>query len=109
MTAEVSLITLKYDNVIMVPVSALQTDDGESYYVNVMTDPETQEMERRDVTVVTQNNDYAVVGKPADAPAEENPDMPVSELDGTETLVIAGGISPDMGTMDGSSDEAVVM
>lgn len=109
MTAEVSLITLKYDNVIMVPTSALQTDDGESYYVNVMTDPETQEMERRDVTVVTQNNDYAVVGKPADAPAEENPDMPVSELDGTETLVIAGGISPDMGTMDGSSDEAVVM
>lgn len=109
MTAEVSLITLKYDNVIMVPTSALQTDDGESYYVNIMTDPETQEMQRRDVTVVTQNNDYAVVGKPADAPAEENPDMAVSDLDGTETLVIAGGISADMGMTDGASAEMAVM
>ena len=87
MTANVSLTTEKIDDVIMVPVTALQTDDGASYYVNVETDPETHASERRDVTVIAQNDSLAVVGRPEDAAGE----MEVSPLADGETLVISGG------------------
>lgn len=91
MTAEVSLTTQKLENVVMVPMTALLTDDGETYYVNLETDPETHATERLDVRVVAKNDDYAVVGKPADAPADQNSDMPESPLSDSDVLVIAGG------------------
>lgn len=100
MTAEVSLTTQQLDNVVMVPVTALLTDDGQSYYVNVETDPETHAMERLDVEVIAKNDDFAVIGKPADAPADQNPDMPESPLSDGDVLVIAGGSMPE-GMVDG--------
>ena len=96
MTAEVSLTTQQLDNVVMVPVTALLTDDGQSYYVNVETDPETHAMERLDVDVIAKNDDFAVIGKPADAPADQNPDMPESPLSDGDVLVIAGGSMPEV-------------
>lgn len=92
MTAEVTLITKQLDDVIMVPATALQSDDGTSYYVNVQTDAESGNVERRDVTVVAQNDDMAVIGRPADAAADSNPDMAASPLEDGETVVIAGGM-----------------
>lgn len=91
MTAEVTLITKQLDDVIMVPATALQSDDGTSHYVNVQTDAETGKVERRDVTVVAQNDDMAVIGRPDDAAADSNPDMVTSPLKDGETVVIAGG------------------
>lgn len=108
MTAEVSLTTQQIDNVIMVPITALLTDDGENYYVNVETDPETHAAERLDVQVVAKNDDFAVVGKPADAPADQNPDMPESPLADGDTLVIAGGMMPEVDGMDGAAGEMAV-
>jgi len=98
MTANVSLTVEKIDDVIMVPVTALQTDGGESYHVVVETDPETHAVERRDVTVITQNDDYAVVGRPEDGTG----DMEVSPVADGETLVISGG---GMDAMDGAGLE----
>lgn len=93
MTAQVSLVTEQVDDVIMVPTSALLTDDGESYYVMVETDPETHEAERVDVQVAIKNDDYAVVGRPADE-ADAS-----SEEDGTEGLEDIN--NPDDGGDDG--------
>lgn len=103
MTAEVSLTTQKLENVVMVPMTALLTDDGETYYVNLETDPETHATERLDVRVVAKNDDYAVVGKPADAPAGQNSDMPESPLSDSDVLVIAGGAMPEDEMMDGGA------
>lgn len=101
MTAEVSLTTQQLDNVVMVPATALLTDDGETYHVNLETDPETHETERLEVEVVAKNDDFAVIGKSADAPADQNHDMPESPLSDGDVLVIAGGnMSEDM--MDGA-------
>ena len=47
----------------MVPTMALMTEDGEHYYVNVATDDEGKQTHRVKVTVVTQNENEAVVGK----------------------------------------------
>ena len=67
MTAQVTLTTQQIDDIIMVPTTALLTDDGQNYYVNVQTDAETGETERRDVTVVAKNDNFAVVGRPDDS------------------------------------------
>lgn len=105
MTAEVSLTTQKLQNVIMVPMTALLTDDGENYYVNVETDPDTHATKRLDVDVVAKNGDFAVVGKPADAPADQNADMPKSPLSDGDVLVIAGGsVAEDDMSDDGAVD-----
>lgn len=103
MTAEVSLTTQKLENVVMVPMTALLTDDGETHYVNLETDPETHAMERLDVAVVAKNDDFAVVGKPADAPADQNADMPESPLSDGDVLVIAGGAMPEDEMVDGGA------
>lgn len=91
MTAQVSLTTQHMDDVIMVPVTALQTDDGVSHYVNVLTDPETGAFERRDVTVVLKSDDLAVVGKPADAPAPAGDPTPTAPVNDGDELVVSGG------------------
>lgn len=92
MTAEVSVVTEQLDDVAMVPTMALMTEDGEHYYVNVATDDEGKETRRVKVTVVTQNDNDAVVGKTQvkrdDQGNEINPDVPVTKLRDGDTIVV---------------------
>lgn len=117
MTAEVSVVTEKLDDVVMVPTMALMTEDGEHYYVNLATDSEGKKTRRVKVTVVTQNDNEAVVGKTQvkrdDQGNEINPDVPVTKLRDGDTLVMDtgadatadGGYSADSGSM--SADEGM--
>lgn len=117
MTAKVSLVTEQLDDVIMVPSMALMTDDGQNYYVMVQTDAETQASERREVTVVTKNDDFAVIGKPAPDGEEPqgdpnqtdpNASLPESAVADGEILLI--GATGDTGIDDGMSvDSSGVM
>lgn len=61
MTASVEILLQHVPDAMTVPSSALATDDGTSFYVYVMTDPETQACERRDVTVTAQSATSAAV------------------------------------------------
>ena len=104
MTAQVQLVTQQLDDVVMVPTMALLTDDGTSYYVNVLKDPETGETERRDVTVTARNDDFAVIGKPKDAAPDSSPDLATAPVEDGDTLVVSGGmIAGDMSGADGES------
>ena len=117
MTAEVSVVTEQLDDVVMVPTMALMTEDGEHYYVNVATDDEGKQTRRVKVTVVTQNDNEAVVGKMQvkrdDQGNEINPNVPVTKLRDGDTLVMDtgadatadGGYSADSGSM--SADEGM--
>ena len=117
MTAEVSVVTEQLDDVVMVPTMALMTEDGEHYYVNVATDDEGKQTRRVKVTVVTQNDDEAVVGKTQVKHDEQgneiNPNVPVTKLRDGDTLVMNtgagatadGGYSADSGSM--SADEGM--
>lgn len=95
MTAEVSVVTEQLDDVVMVPTMALMTEDGEHYYVNVATDDEGKETRRVKVSVVTQNDNDAVVGKTQvkrdDQGNEINPDVPVTKLRDGDTIVVDTG------------------
>lgn len=95
MTAEVSVVTEQLDDVVMVPTMALMTEDGEHYYVNLATDNEGKETRRVKVTVVTQNDNDAVVGKTQvkrdDQGNEINPDVPVTKLRDADTIVMDTG------------------
>ena len=95
MTAEVSVVTEQLDDVVMVPTMALMTEDGENYYVNLATDNEGKETRRVKVTVVTQNDNHAVVGKTQvkrdDQGNEINPNVPVTKLRDGDTLVMDTG------------------
>ena len=103
MTAEVSVVTEQLDDVVMVPTMALMTEDGEHYYVNVATNGEAKETRRVKVTVVTQNDNDAVVGKTQvkrdDQGNEINPNVPVTKLRDGDTLVMdsGGGMTADGG------------
>lgn len=92
MTAEVSVVTEQLDDVVMVPTMALMTEDGEHYYVNLATDDEGKETRRVKVSVVTQNDNDAVVGKTQvkrdDQGNEINPDVPVTKLRDGDTIVM---------------------
>lgn len=117
MTAEVSVVTEQLNDVVMVPTMALMTEDGEHYYVNVATDDEGKQTRRVKVTVVTQNDNEAVVGKTQvkrdDQGNEINPNVPVTKLRDGDTLVMDtganatadGGYSADSGSM--SDDEGM--
>ena len=117
MTAEVSVVTEQLDDVVMVPTMALMTEDGEHYYVNVTTDVEGKQTHRVKVTVVTQNDNEAVVGKTQvkrdDQGNEINPNVPVTKLRDGDTIVMDtgagmtadGGDSADSGSM--SDDEGM--
>ncbi|WP_138378560.1 efflux RND transporter periplasmic adaptor subunit [Collinsella bouchesdurhonensis] len=100
MTAEVSIIAEQLDNVVMVPTLALMTGDGDTHYVNLATDETSTETRRVEVSIVTQNDDEAVVGKVEteydDQGNEINPNVPVTKLRGGDTLVVD--------TESGSSD-----
>lgn len=95
MTAEVSVVTEQLDDVVMVPTMALMTEDGENYYVNLATDSEGKETRRVKVTVVTQNDNDAVVGKTQVKRDEQgneiNPNVPVTKLRDGDTLVMDNG------------------
>lgn len=95
MTAEVSVVTEQLDDVVMVPTMALMTEDGEHYYVNLATDDEGKETRRVKVTVVTQNDNEAVVGKTQvkrdDQGNEINPNVPVTKLRDGDTIVMDTG------------------
>lgn len=117
MTAEVSVVTEQLEDVVMVPTMALMTEDGEHYYVNVATDDEGKQTHRVKVTVVTQNDNEAVVGKTQvkrdDQGNEINPNVPVTKLRDGDALVMDtgagatadGGYSADSGSM--SADEGM--
>lgn len=117
MTAEVSVVTEQLDDVVMVPTMALMTEDGEHYYVNVATDDEGKQTHRVKVTIVTQNDNEAVVGKTQvkrdDQGNEINSNVPVTKLRDGDTLVMDtganatadGGYSADSGSM--SADEGM--
>lgn len=116
MTAEVSVVTEQLDDVVMVPTMALMTEDGEHYYVNLATDDEGKETRRVKVTVVTQNDNEAVVGKTQvkrdDQGNEINPNVPVTKLRHGDTLVMDtgadatadGGYSADSSSMSADED-----
>ena len=104
MTAEVSVVTEQLDDVVMVPTMALMTEDGEHYYVNAATDGEGKQTRRVKVTVVTQNDNDAVVGKTQvkrdDQGNEINPNVPVTKLRDGDILKIdnGSGVSADGGS-----------
>lgn len=116
MTAEVSVVTEQLDDVVMVPTMALMTEDGEHYYVNVATDDEGKQTRRVKVTVLTQNDNEAIVGKTQvkrdDQGNEINPNVPVTKLRDGDTLVMDtgadatadGGYSADSGSMSADED-----
>ena len=117
MTAEVSVVTEQLNDVVMVPTMALMTEDGEHYYVNVATNDEGKQTRRVKVTIVTQNDNEAVVGKTQikrdDQGNEINPGVPTTKLRDGDTLVMDtgagatadGGHSADSGNM--SADEGM--
>ena len=117
MTAEVSVVTEQLNDVVMVPTMALMTEDGEHYYVNVATNDEGKQTRRVKVTIVTQNDNEAVVGKTQikrdDQGNEINPGVPTTKLRDGDTLVMDtgadatadGGYSADSGSM--SADEGM--
>ena len=116
MTAEVSVVTEQLDDVVMVPTMALMTEDGEHYYVNVATDDEGKQTRRVKVTVVTQNDNEAVVGKTQvkrdDQGNEINPNVPVTKLRDGDTFVMDtgadatadGGYGANSGSMSADED-----
>lgn len=91
MTAQVSVVTEQLDNVITVPATALATDDGVNYHVNLATDETGEHTRRVNVTVVTKNDDQAVVGKSStqtdEAGNEINPGVPLTKLRAGDLLV----------------------
>lgn len=114
MTAEVSVVTEQLDDVVMVPTMALMTEDGEHYYVNVATDGEGKETRHVKVTVVTQNDNEAVVGKTQvksdDQGNEINPSVPTTKLRDGDTLVMdtSAGMTADGGDSGSmSADEGL--
>lgn len=114
MTAEVSVVTEQLDDVVMVPTMALMTEDGENYYVNVATGAEGKKSRRVKVTVVTQNDNEAVVGKTQvksdDQGNEINPGVPTTKLRDGDTLVMdtGSGITADTGDSGSmSADEGL--
>ena len=96
MTAEVSVVTEQLNDVVMVPTMALMTEDGENYYVNLATDSEGKETRRVKVTVVTQNDNEAVIGKTQVKRDEQgneiNADIPVTKLRDGDTIVVDTGV-----------------
>lgn len=114
MTAEVSVVTEQLEDVVMVPTMALMTEDGENYYVNVATDAEGKKSRRVKVTVVTQNDNEAVVGKTQvkrdDQGNEINPGVPTTKLRDGDTLVMdtSAGMTADGGDSSSmSADEGL--
>ena len=108
MTAEVSVVTEQLNDVVMVPTMALMTEDGENYYVSLATDSEGKETRRVKVTVVTQNDNEAVIGKTQVKRDEQgneiNADIPVTKLRDGDTIVVDTGAGA---TADGDASDSM--
>lgn len=96
MTAQVKLQVEKLDNVVMVPTTALKTDDGQNYYVEKQSDT-TGKIKRVNVTIVTKNEDNAVIGRPKGSAATDDPNstdetatLPEAPLKDGDTLLVSG-------------------
>ncbi len=104
MTANVEILLQHVPDALTVPVSALATDDGTSYYVYVMTDPETQACERRDVTVTAQSaTNAALEGDLADGDLVVLDPYSVTASDGGAE----GENNDGPATMDGGAADAL--
>ena len=101
MTANVEILLQHVPDAMTAPVSALATDDGQSWYVYVMTDEQTQACEKREVTVTAQSaTNAALEGDLADG------DLVV--LDPYSVPVDGGGVAADGGG-DVTGDGAVAL
>ncbi|MBM6816216.1 efflux RND transporter periplasmic adaptor subunit [Olsenella uli] len=95
MTASVEILMQSVPDALTVPTSALMTDDGISYYVYVMSDPETEAVERRDVSVPAQSDTTAVIeGEVAEG------DLVVLDPFSVDPAAVAGGGAPAEGPSD---------
>ncbi|WP_455137556.1 efflux RND transporter periplasmic adaptor subunit [Thermophilibacter sp.] len=96
MTASVEILLQDVPDALTVPTSALMTDDGASTFVYVVTDPETQAVERRAVTVGAQSASEAVVeGGVAEG------DLVVADAYSVDPSTVgAGAAAGDAGTAD---------
>ena len=104
MTANVEILLQHVPDALTVPVLALATDDGTSYYVYVMTDPETQACERRDVTVTAQSaTNAALEGDLADGDLVVLDPYSVTASDGGAE----GENNDGPATMDGGAADAL--
>ena len=61
MTAKASLVTQRLEDVLMVPLTAVKTDDSGAKYLIVQTNPETRTTENRPIKVITSNSTTSVV------------------------------------------------
>ena len=61
MTAKATITTTTIENALKVPISAVQSDGAGGSFVMVLTDPETQGMEMREVEVVASDGLTSVV------------------------------------------------
>ncbi|MCR8907150.1 efflux RND transporter periplasmic adaptor subunit [Thermophilibacter sp. ET337] len=110
MTASVEILLQHVPDAMTVPVSALATDDGLSYYVYVMTDAEAQACERRDVTVTAQSSTTAAVeGDLADGDLVVLDPYSVTNVSGGEGGAAGGGLdaASDAGDAAGEQDGAL--
>lgn len=104
MTASVEILLQHVPDALTVPVSTLATDDGTSYYVYVMTDPETQACERREVTVTAQSaTNAALEGDLADGDLVVLDPYSVTASDGGAEGENSGGPA----TMDGGAVDSL--
>ncbi len=95
MTASVEILMQSVPDALTVPTSALMTDDGISYYVYVMSDPETEAVERRNVSVPAQSDTTAVIeGEVAEG------DLVVLDPFSVDPAAVAGGGAPAEGPSD---------
>ncbi|NTU88396.1 MAG: HlyD family efflux transporter periplasmic adaptor subunit [Actinobacteria bacterium] len=61
MTAKATIVTQQLENVLMVPISAVKTDESGEKYLIVQINPETLETENRYIKVITSNSTTSVV------------------------------------------------
>ncbi len=111
MTAQVKLQVEKLDNVVMVPTTALKTEDGQNYYVEKQSDS-TGKAKRVDVTIVTKNEDNAVIGRPQVSASTDDPNnedatasLPEAPLKDGDTLLISNGSDASSDTSDEYSSD----
>ena len=99
MTASVEILMQSVPDALTAPTSALMTDDGISYYVYVMSDPETEAVERRDVSVPAQSDTTAVIeGEVAEG------DLVVLDPFSVDPAAVAGGSTPAEGPSGAEDD-----
>lgn len=100
MTASVEIMMQYVPDALTVPVSCLMTDDGESYYVYLLTDFESQTTTRRDVTVGAQSDTTAVIESGIEEGDEVVLDPYAVAMGATGGGVAEDGVTDDGGVVD---------